>query len=217
MIRPTGLFVAITLAGTGALVAQEPAAARSRVPDWSEQLRIREAWLPARHALLLPMMRRHGIAMWIVVNEEFHDDPVVPTIAPPRPYAGNRDFFIFVDDGSDRLARFSITAYPEENIRAHFEPMPEGRNPGKMLGQLVERFKPATIGLAIDGSRGVTRGLSHATWQALGEWLGPETSRRFVSAAGLIEPGLHRTRQQLAAFFGITNAIVEHINISNGQ
>lgn len=181
-------LVAATLLGP----APAPAPAQQPQPvvllSWSAQLAERERWLEQRHReLLLPMLRRHGIAMWIVVNEEFHDDPLTGLVAPPRPYAGNRDFFVFVDAGADGLKRFSITGYPEENLGRFFEPMPEGRNPGRMLAQLAERFRPATIALAMDGSRGVTRGLTHATYQALVEWLGADASRRFVSAADLIE------------------------------
>ena len=125
--------------------------------------------------------------MWIVVNEEFHDDPLAALVAPPRPYAGNRDFFVFVDAGSEGLRRFSITGYPEENLRRFFEPMPEGRHPDRMLAELVSRYQPRTIGLALEGARGVTRSLTHATWDELRRWLGPEVSSRFVSAAPLIE------------------------------
>jgi hypothetical protein len=137
--------------------------------------------------MILPLMRRHNVAMWIVVNEEFHNDPIVHTIAPPRPYAGNRDFFVFADDGSQRLNAFSITGYPEENLKAFFEPMAEGRNPAKMLAELYQRFKPATIGLAIDGTRGVTRGLSHATYQLIAEALGSEAVGRFVGVAEMLD------------------------------
>lgn len=180
-IRFVAVALAVVAAG-GRLAAQQPAV----VPPISRQLAVREGWLAKRHDLLLPMMRRHGIAMWIVVNEEFKDDPVVPTIAPPRPYAGNRDFFVLVDDGAG-LQRFSITGYPEENLKTLFQPMPEGRNPGKMLAELYQRFQPKTIGLAIDGSRGVTRGLSHATYELLRTWMGPDATSRFTSAAGLID------------------------------
>ena len=55
---------------------------------WSEQSRIRDQWLEKRHDMLLPMMRRHGIDMWIVVNEEFHDDPLTEYIAPRAPTRG---------------------------------------------------------------------------------------------------------------------------------
>src|SRR5687767_12221660 len=45
-----------------------------------EQMDVREGWLKKRFELLLPMMRRHGVDMWIVVNEEFHSDPVTEHI-----------------------------------------------------------------------------------------------------------------------------------------
>jgi Xaa-Pro aminopeptidase len=178
--------MALTAIRAPALTAQ-PSSASVSLLSWSEQIAERERWLEQRHQLLLPMMRRHGVGMWIVVNEEFHDDPLTQYVAPPRPYAGNRDVLVFVDAGGDGLKRFSITGYPEENLARFFEPMPEGRNPGKMLAQLVERFDPKTIAVALDGARGVTRGMTHATLLALQEWLGAEASRRLVGAADLIE------------------------------
>ena len=61
-----------------------------------EQQAVRESWLKKRlDTMLLPMMRQQKIDMWIVVNEEFHPDPVTEYIAPPLPYVGRRDFFIF--------------------------------------------------------------------------------------------------------------------------
>ena len=65
-----------------------------KLPTVREQLETRERWLKTRlDTLLLPMMRRHKVDMWIVTNEEFHPDPVVPYVAPPIPYQGRRDFF----------------------------------------------------------------------------------------------------------------------------
>src|SRR5579884_3185766 len=66
---------------------------------WSQQIAVREGWLVKRHAMILDMMRRHGVNWWIVTNEDFHDDPLTQYIAPPRPYTGNRDIFIFIDTG----------------------------------------------------------------------------------------------------------------------
>ena len=62
--------------------------------------------------------RGHGIGMWIVVNEEFHDDPLTEFVAPPRPYAGNRDIFVFVDAGQAGLRKLAITGYAEESLKA---------------------------------------------------------------------------------------------------
>ena len=79
----------------------------------------RQRWLKKRlDTMLLPMMRQQKIAMWIVVNEEFHADPVTAHIAPPIPYVGRRDFFIFADRGGDKLDRIAIVRYPEEQLKA---------------------------------------------------------------------------------------------------
>ena len=185
-IAVMGVTIALVGQKTQPLEAQRPNPDR-RVPPWSEQLATRESWLTKRRELLLPMMRRHQVAMWIVVNEEFHSDPIVHSIAPPRPYAGNRDIFVFVDDGGTQLKAFSINGYPEENLKAFFEPMAEGRNPGKMLAELYQRFHPKSIALAMDGDRGVTRGLTHATYELIAGAMGAEATGRFVSAADLIE------------------------------
>ena len=83
---------------------------------------MREAWLKKRlDTLLLPMMRQHKVDMWIVVNEEFHADPVTAYIAPPLPYVGRRDFFIFADRGGDKLDRLALVRYPEEHLKYFFE------------------------------------------------------------------------------------------------
>ena len=87
-----------------------------------EQQKVRESWLKKRlDTMLLPMMRQHKIEMWIVVNEEFHADPVTAYIAPPLPYVGRRDFFIFADRGGDKLDRLVIVRYPEEHLKYFFE------------------------------------------------------------------------------------------------
>ena len=87
-----------------------------------EQKVMRESWLKKRlDTMLLPMMRQQKIDMWIVTNEEFHADPVTEYIAPPIPYVGRRDFFIFADRGGDKLDRVALVRYPEEALKSFFE------------------------------------------------------------------------------------------------
>ena len=159
--------------------------ARELLP-WSAQLAVREQWLAKRHELLLPMMRRHDVAMWIVVNEEFHDNPVVPQIAPPRPYTGNRDIFVFVDAGDAGLKKFAIAGYTEENLARFFDaPSDEPLPPAATLRNLWTRYQPKTIALGIGGGRGQTRTLGYDAYQLIAEAMGPEAVARFVSAAPL--------------------------------
>lgn len=154
---------------------------------FSEQMRIREQWLFKRHDMLLEMMRRHDIDMWMVVNEEFHDDPVTQFVAPPRPYTGGRDFFIFIDDGDKGLRRVAITGFAEERLRQYFESPIEPRPAKDVLPELYAQHQPQRIALNIGGRQGQQRGLTYDTYNEISEFMGPEATARFVSAAPLID------------------------------
>jgi len=154
---------------------------------WSQQIAVREGWLVKRHALLLDMMRRHNIDMWIVVNEEFHDDPLTEFVAPPRPYTGNRDFFVFVDAGEKGLKKIAITGYSQESVAHFFEKsnVPQPDIPAE-LRSLWDTYHPAHIALGIDGKRGVTRSLTKSSYEYLANAMGPDAVQHFVPAEALI-------------------------------
>ena len=116
-----------------------------------DQQTVREGWLKTRlDTMLLPMMRQKKIEMWIVTNEEFHADPVTAHIAPPLPYVGRRDFFVFADRGGNTLDRIAIVRYPEEHLKLFFEVLnPPGRDIATTLRRLVEVRNPKTIALNI--------------------------------------------------------------------
>lgn len=153
-----------------------------------EQQAVREHWLKKRlETLLLPLMRQHKIDMWIVTNEEFHPEPVVHYIAPPIPYQGRRDFFIFADRGGDKLDRIALVRYPEEHLKYFFEVLnPPGRELSATLRRVVEERNPKSIALNIGGMRGATNGLSYEAYKFLTETLGQQYAARFVPAAPLI-------------------------------
>lgn len=152
-----------------------------------EQMDVRERWLMVRlGSRLLPMMKRHGVDMWVVVNEEFNTDPVTPHITPPIPIVGRRDIFIFIDKG-ERIERIAMVRYDEERLRKHYQfVMPARDKFGEELKKIVEEHKPKTIALNIGGGRGQQSGLSHDSYKFLAESLGAENEKKFVSAANLL-------------------------------
>ena len=166
----------------------KPVESLPKLPSVREQKMLREAWLKKRlDTMLLPMMRQQKIAMWIVTNEEFHADPVTEYIAPPIPYVGRRDFFIFADRGGDKLDRIAVVRYPEEPLKRIFEVLnPPGREIAATLRRIVEERNPRTIALNMGGARGATDGLTHDAYKFLTETLGQDYASRFVSAAPLI-------------------------------
>ncbi len=177
-------FVAWNL--SGGLPESNSSASKVQLLDWSEQMAVRDGWLDTRHEMLLPMMRRHSIDMWIVVNEEFHDDPLTEYIAPARPYTGRRDVFVFVDAGMDGLRKIAATGYWEETVARYFESPIDPRPSAEVLRELYETYSPQRIGLGFGGSRGMTRSLTHDSYRFLAEAMGSEAASRFVSAEPLI-------------------------------
>ena len=152
-----------------------------------EQVDVRESWLRKRlGSLLLPMMKRHGVEMWIVVNEEFHSDPVTPHIVPPIPIVGRRDLFVFIDRG-ERIERVAVLRYAEERLKNHYTMLLPARDKfGEELKKLVDGRNPKTIALNIGGTRGQQSGLTYDGYKFLAETLGPENEKKFVSAANLL-------------------------------
>ena len=186
-------------------------ASDAALPTWSEQIAIREGWLAKRHEMLLGMMRRHDVQMWIVVNEEFHDDPLTQFIAPPRPYTGNRDWFIFVDTGGPALLRVAVTGYAEENLKRFFDSPDEPRPIGAVLPGLYDRYRPRRVALGAGGRRGVTRSLTHDTWVELTNLLGPEGRERVVSAADLVEEYLDTRLPEEGAYYARAVRLTEEL------
>ena len=153
-----------------------------------EQQMMRESWLKKRlDTMLLSMMRQQKIEMWIVVNEEFHADPVTEYIAPPLPYDGRREFFIFADRGGDKLDRIALVRYGEEHLKLFFDvQIPPGREIADTLRRIVTERNPKTIALNMGGTRGATNGITHDSFKFVTETLGQDYASRFVSAAPLI-------------------------------
>src|SRR5215204_957156 len=152
-----------------------------------EQVKLREDWLKKRHdTILLPMMRKHNVAMWIVVNEEFHPDAVTEHIAPPVPFTGRRDFFILADTG-EKLEKFAIVRYDDEHLRNHYTVLnPPGNKIAETLRQIVSEKNPKTIALNIGSSRGQSDGLTFEGYKYLAETLGKDYESRFVSGKKFI-------------------------------
>ena len=152
-----------------------------------EQKQVRDEWLQKRlGTFLLPIMKRHGVDMWIVVNEEFKSDPVTPYIVPPIPMVGRRDIFVFIDQG-ERIERIAMVRYEEEGLKKHYQVIMPARDKfGDELKRIVDARKPESIALNIGGTRGQQSGLSYDSYRFLAEALGPDNEKKFASAAALL-------------------------------
>lgn len=167
--------------------SNEPIPQMPKLLTQREQMDVREQWLKKRlDTLLLPMMRKHGLAMWIVVNEEFNSDPATEYIVPPIPMVGSRDFFIFVDTGK-KLEKIAIVRYSEERLKNHYQMTSVSRDKlAETLRSTITKYNPKNIALNINGTRGQQNGMSQASYKMLAETLGAENEKKFVSAASFL-------------------------------
>jgi Xaa-Pro aminopeptidase len=155
------------------------------VPGERERYRIkRDITLSKINTLLLPAMRAHDIDMWIVLDREYHPDPLSEDIGGE---GGVRNAAIFYDAG-DRLEKIYIFSHParedlvpllyEELI--HYGYRPEGLRPH--LARIVSERNPRRIGLNMSPTLPMADGLTAELKRYLDTAIGPDLAAREVSA-----------------------------------
>jgi Xaa-Pro dipeptidase len=192
----------ITISGLAQNRSNEPIPPMPKLLSQRQQMDVRESWLRKRlGSMLLPMMKKHGVEMWIVVNEEFHSDPVTEHIVPPIPIVGRRDFFIFIDQGQ-RIERVAVVRYAEERLKNHYRMLTPARGEiAATLKKIVDDRDPKTIALNMGGTRGQQNGLTYDGYKFLAETLGSKNEKRFVSASKFLNDFLDtRLPEELAEY-----------------
>jgi Xaa-Pro aminopeptidase len=137
---------------------------------------------------LLPALRRSGVNAWLVVTREATKDPIAFDVAAE--YAVGRAVCLFIDRG-DHLERVAIVASYDtrafEDSGLYDRVVPYGKEgAGPALKQEVETFNPKAI--AVDQSLylPLADGLTAGNLQWIRETLGPDLSKRLVSAEPLL-------------------------------
>ncbi len=187
----------------------KPAVAKP-LPSQREQAAIRQEWLKLRLERVLPaLMRKHGVAMWLVICREYNEDPVFYSLVSPTVFAARRrTIYIFFDRGEEkgveRLALgggangglYTVYRDPEMEKRELW-----GQAQWVMLRKLIEERNPATIAVDISRTHAFSDGLSAGEREALEDALGPKWMSRLVRAENLpVEYVATRLPEMLPAY-----------------
>lgn len=155
------------------------------VPSERERYRIkRDITLSKINTLLLPAMRAHDIDMWIVLDREYHPDPLSADIGGE---GGVRNAAIFYDTG-EQLEKIYIFSHPaREDLVSllydqliHYAYRPEGLRPH--LARIVTERSPRRIGLNMSPTLPMADGLTAELKGYLDDAIGPDLAAREVSA-----------------------------------
>ncbi|MGQ0647853.1 MAG: M24 family metallopeptidase [Gemmatimonadaceae bacterium] len=146
--------------------------------------------------ILPEAMRENQIDMWIVAMKEGHYDPMWESLG--RGYVGSIGYYIFTDRGGDRIERaaIGITDHHRATCGAY-----DVDSPSIDLGEFVNTRNPRRIGLNMSEEMGIADGLTYTLHAHLVKALGPELSRRLVSAEKLVSDfSSRRVASEIVAF-----------------
>jgi Xaa-Pro aminopeptidase len=137
---------------------------------------------------LLAAMRRSGVDAWLVVTREGTVDPIAFDVAAQR--AVLRAACLFADRG-DHLERVAIVANFDtdtfEKSGLYTRVVPYGKEgAGPALLKEIEKFSPKAIALDQSRDAPLADGLTAGNIQWIRDTLGPDFSKRLVSAEALL-------------------------------
>lgn len=183
-----GLILTALCAGAMRLHAQAELPALGSL---REQARLQQEWLKLRlENVLPPLLRRHGVEMWLVICREYNEDPVFFSLVSPTTFAARRrTIYVFHDRGEklgvERLALggssqgglYTVYRDPEVEQRELW-----GNAQWALLRKLIEERQPATLGINVSATHAFADGLSASEREALEQTLGDKWRSRLVRA-----------------------------------
>lgn len=174
-----------------------------RILPPQERAEIMNEWLRWRLDHLIPqLMRREGIDMWLVINREYNEDPVYMSLVPePTMNARRTSILIFDDRGPEKgVERLSGSYYEMEGWYKSTW-VDKKKKQFESLAEVIKQRNPQKIGINVSSTWAFGDGLTASLKQKLEDALGPEYSKRLVSAENLCVGWLEtRSPQELSVY-----------------
>ncbi|OGD29146.1 MAG: hypothetical protein A2V57_10905 [Candidatus Aminicenantes bacterium RBG_19FT_COMBO_65_30] len=143
--------------------------------------------------ILPELMRREKLDMWLVICEEYNEDPVHLSLVPFASLSARRlSILVFFDRGGDKgVEKFAVSRYGIGNLYPTVWKAPE-EDQWRALARAVKERDPKRIGINEADVFAFGDGLSASKKKLLVQALGPEYSKRLVGAERLAVGWLER-------------------------
>lgn len=185
------LLICAVLASIGGPVAAQRrrGATLRHLPSMREQAAIRQEWLRLRLERVLPeLMRKHDIAMWLVICREYNEDPVFRSLVSPTVFAARRRTILVFTDRGGEVERLALGGGSNGGLyRVYRDPDLEnrelwGEGQWALLRKLIAERDPKKIAVNISETHAFSDGLSAGEWRKLRQTIGDEYASRVVHA-----------------------------------
>lgn len=181
--------VGLLLTGAASAAAQEIADvkdSRNILPQKEREALMNEELKWRLDNIVPELMRREGIDLWLVINREYNEDPVYLSLVPrPTMSARRTSILIFHDRGPEKgVDRLAGSYYGMEGwYKGTWAD--KKKKQFESLAEVVKSLNPKKIGINTSDDWAFGDGLTASLKSKLEKALGPELSRRFVSAENL--------------------------------
>ncbi len=164
-----------------------------RLPSMRRQAEIQQGWLKLRLEKILPeLMRKHDVAMWLVICREYNEDPAYRSLTSPTVFAARRrTILVFTDQGEKGIERLALGGGSNGGLyQVYRDPDVEnrelwGESQWATLRKLIAQRDPKNIAVNISATHAFSDGLSAAEYEKLQQALGAEYSKRLIRAENL--------------------------------
>jgi Xaa-Pro aminopeptidase len=164
------------------------------LPPLREQAVIQQQWLEYRLNNHLPaLMRKNGVAMWLVISREYNEDPVFFSMVSPTMFAARRrTIYVFFDRGPEKgVERLALGGGSQGGAYEVYRD-PADANKELYLDQqwatlrkVIDERKPKNIAINISHTHAFSDGLTAGEREQLEEAIGPENRAKLIRAEAL--------------------------------
>ncbi|MEM7331087.1 MAG: M24 family metallopeptidase [Chloroflexota bacterium] len=168
---------------------------KNKILPLRQQATVRNEWLKARLDSFLPhLMSREGFDMWLIIAQEYNEDPVIMTfLREPEMSARRRTILVFTRQEDGSVERLTLSRYGQPGFyESGWNPDEESQY--ECLARTIQARNPAKIGINFSPTFAFGDGLSWQEYSQLTDAIGPEWMAKTASAERLCVGWLeHRT------------------------
>jgi Xaa-Pro aminopeptidase len=190
--------ILITLFAIASILSFEAGFAAAEAPAvlaLKDQARVVDGWLKVRLDTVLPgLMRREKFDMWLVICEEYNEDPVYLTLVPFEDLSARRlSMLVFYDRGEGQgIEKFTVSRYGIGDLyKSVWDPVKQP-DQWQRLAQVIKDRHPKRIGIDESETFAFGDGLTASLKERLVRVLGKEYESRLQSAERLAVGWLER-------------------------